>query len=157
MQMDLNCFQPTLMMQKTVLKISPDGYIRLSFSIFSSLSFVHLFTDRDLTLLDELIAQAIPAESAGFSECISTTSPSISLGWAWYRHRDSNCLLLAPENVRSNVMIVDMHGYDVGTHATSKLISQWLTCCDWPAMVRLALRIPSQIEHSSVCANASPC
>ncbi len=155
--MDLNCFQSTSMKQKTVLKISPDGYIRLSFSTFSSLPFVHLFTDRDLTLLEELVGQEIPAKSAGFSECISSTTPSISLGWAWYQHRDSNCLLLAPEIVRSNVMIVDMHGYDVGSKTTSNLISEWLTCCDWPAMVRLALRIPNQIELSSVCANASPC
>ncbi|WP_338844956.1 DUF4902 domain-containing protein [Massilia sp. W12] len=128
------------MMQRAPLKLSPDGYIRLSFSTFSSLPFVHLFTGCDPDLQDELQEQTILAESAGFSECVSTTTPSISLGWTWYRHGESNCLLLAPEPVRSNVMIVDMHGYDVGQATTSDLISHWLQYCDWQTMVRLALQ-----------------
>lgn len=155
--MDLNCFPQSATTQKTVLKISPDGYIRLPFSSFSSLQFVHLYTDHDPALCDELIAQSIPVNSAGFSECISATTPSISLGWAWYIHAHSNLLMLAAEPVRSNVMIIDMHGYDVGSATTSELISEWLQYCDWRAMVGLALRIPIFGDKDCSWVNSNPC
>ncbi len=141
------------MMHRAPLKLSPDGYIRLPFSTFSSLPFVHLFTEQDDGLQDELLEQAILTESAGFSECITNTTPSISLGWAWYMHGESNCLLLAPEPVRSNVMIIDMHGYDVGPNVTSDLISHWLQFCDWQTMVRAALRTGSGQMRSTMRIN----
>ena len=145
------------MMQNSALKISPDGYIRLSFPSFSLLPFVHVFTERDANLQYELLEQTIFAELAGFSECISTTTPSISFGWAWYVQSESNSLQLAPEPVRSNVMIVDMQGYDVGVATTSELILQWLQYCDWQAMVKLALRVPLFIDQNRTWEKASPC
>lgn len=155
--MDLNCIQQMAITQKDTLKVSPDGYIRTTFANFTSLPFKHIFTERDQELQDDLLAQAIFADSAGISEWISSTSPSISLGWAWYKHSGLNCLHLAPEPVRSNVMIVDMHGYDVGLVTTSNLILQWLQYCDWQDMVNLALKIPQYLENENVFGRTNAC
>lgn len=155
--MDLSYLQQAAMIQRSVLKISPDGYIRLSFATFSALPFVHLFSECDELLQHELQSQTIPANFAGFSECVSATTPAISLGWAWYIENDTDSLLLAPEPVRSNVMIIDMQGYDLGVSGTANLIGEWLQHFDWQAMVKLALRVPVFAGHNNMLGNVKPC
>jgi Domain of unknown function (DUF4902) len=114
-----------------VLQISRDGYIRIAFSDLASLSFLHLGSEHDPNFCEELQAQAIPSRIAGFSECRSDTTPAISLGWGWYVHNAANCLMLAPEPVRSNVMLVDKYGYDLGNVATAGVLSAWFALFDW--------------------------
>jgi hypothetical protein len=111
----------------------------MSFRNLSKLSFVHLSSDSDSDFQHELLAQTIPTKTAGFSECRSDTTPAISLGWGWYIHSHSDRLLLAPEAVRSNVMLIDQYGYDVGAAMTAGLLAAWLTIFDWQAWVRATL------------------
>lgn len=118
---------------------SLDGYIRISIKNLNALPFVHLFSEADAHFQHELLDQLIPAKKAGFCECRSDTVPAISLGWGWYLHSQSNRLLVAPEEVRSNVMLIDQHGYDIGAPMTSGLLSAWLTVFDWQAWVRTTL------------------
>jgi hypothetical protein len=125
--------------QVTMPVMSLDGYIRISLKSLSTLPFVHLSSGSDSDFFLELVAQTIPTGLAGFSECMSDTTPAISLGWAWYVHSDSNRLLLAPEAVRSNVMLIDSYGYDVGTAMTSGLLGAWLTIFNWQEWVLAAL------------------
>ncbi len=120
--------------------ISLDGYIRISLKNLNALPFIHLFSDSDTDFQHELMAQTIPSKQAGFSECRSDTTPSISLGWGWYVHSHSNRLLLAPDAVRSNVMLIDRYGYDVGAPMTAGLLNAWLTIFDWQVWVRATLR-----------------
>lgn len=119
--------------------ISPDGYIRLSLATLSKLPFTHLASDIDPDFLDELKTQTVAAQTAGFSEWTSDTSPAISLGWGWFIHNQSRRLLLAPDLVRSNVMLIDIHGYDLGTAVTSSLFGTWLAVYDWQHPVACAL------------------
>jgi Domain of unknown function (DUF4902) len=114
-----------------VLKISRDGYIRIAFSDLTSLPFLHLCSEHDPDFCEELQAKAIPSRIAGFSECRSDTTPAISLGWGWYVHDAANCLMLAPEPVRSNVMLIDKYGYDLGNVATAGVLSAWFALFDW--------------------------
>jgi hypothetical protein len=123
--------------------ISRDGYIRLSLEHLSQLPFMHLASDIDATILQDLQHQAVPALAAGYSEWISNTTPAISLGWSWFIHRRSHKLLPAPEAVRSNVMLVDVHGYDLGSTTTSFLFTTWLAMHDWQHAVTASLDIPS--------------
>lgn len=120
--------------------LSPDGYIRLPLASLNSLSFVHLFSESDEDFLDELRAQTIPARAAGFSEWKSDTDPAISLGWGWFIHSRSERIMLAPDGVRSNVMLIDAHGYDLGPRKTSSLFSTWLGAFEWQGVVSMALR-----------------
>lgn len=120
--------------------LSPDGYIRLPLASLNALLFVHLFSESDDDFLDELRAQTIPARAAGFCEWKSNTDPAISLGWGWFIHNKSERLMLAPDGVRSNVMLIDAHGYDLGPVKTSDLFCTWLNAFEWQGVVSMALR-----------------
>jgi hypothetical protein len=119
--------------------LSPDGYIRLPLASLNAMSFVHLFSQSDDEFLRELREQTVPACSAGFSEWKSDTEPPISLGWGWFVHCQSHDLLLAPDGVRSNVMLIDAHGYDLGAMKTSHLFGMWLNAFDWRGVVGSSL------------------
>jgi len=119
--------------------MSADGYIRLSLATLSNLPFTHLASEIDPDFLVELKTQTVAAYAAGFSEWISDTTPTISIGWGWFIHNRSRRLLLAPEAIRSNVMLIDSHGYDLGTATTSHLFRTWLAAYDWQRPVSNAL------------------
>lgn len=128
------------------LAVSPDGYIRIRLSNLDVLPFVHLFSESDDGFLQELQSQTIPARCAGFSEWISDTTPPISIGWGWFVHSDSERMLLAPDGVRSNVMLIDTQGYDLGPQKTASLFGAWLSAFEWQPAVSTALN-----HHASHC------
>jgi hypothetical protein len=123
--------------------LSPDGYIRLPLASLDRLPLVHLFSESDTDFLEELQAQTVPAKTAGFSEWRSATEPAVSLGWGWFVHNDSDRIMVAPDGVRSNVMLIDRHGYDLGQMRTSNLFSTWLNAFEWQAVVSMALHGPA--------------
>jgi phasin family protein len=126
---------------------SCDGYIRMSLKRLALLQFVHVASACDQTLLPELLlADAVPAGAAGYTEWTSKTAPFVSLGWDWYcddvfRH----CLLI--NEVRSNIMLVDSQGYDLGTRRSAHFIASWLGALEWQAAV-LAAADPGVSFHS---------
>lgn len=120
--------------------LSPDGYVRLPLASLDALSFVHLFSQRDDDFLLELRELTVPALVAGFTEWQSQSEPTISLGWGWFIPNDSPRLLLAPDPVRSNLMLTDVRGYDLGTAQTASLVSLWLDNLDWQETVETALQ-----------------
>jgi hypothetical protein len=128
--------------QPQTLAISPDGYIRLSLANVSAMPFLHLFSEVNDDLLEELQLQlqAVPARLAGFSEWKSNTSPAISIGWGWFIHSRTNRVCLAPDGVRSNVMLIDALGYDLGALKTSNLFCSWLSNFEWQHFVSSKLR-----------------
>jgi len=119
--------------------LSPDGYVRMPLATLDALSFDHLFSQCDDEFLQELCAQTVPAAVAGFSEWKSRTDPAISLGWGWFVHSRSQRVLLAPENVRSNVMLIDARGYDLGPVQTANLFRLWLDGLSWQDSVGTVL------------------
>jgi hypothetical protein len=122
--------------------MSPDGYIRLSLAALSSAPLVHLFSTVDHHFLQELLEQAVPARSAGFSEWKTATAPEISIGWGWFVHDKLGRLFLAPDGIRSNVMLIDALGYDLGAVKTSNLFCTWLSIFEWKETVNNALGHP---------------
>lgn len=111
--------------------VSHDGYIRMSLKALTELPFTHLTSDLDSSILEDLKLQTVPAQQAGFSEWYCDTTPAISLGWSWFVHNRTKRLLPAPEAIRSNVMLIDARGYDLGKIATSFLFTTWLALHDW--------------------------
>lgn len=116
-----------------------DGYIRVSLKRLAMLHFVHVTSACDKILLAELIANAIPAHVAGYTEWTSETTPFVSLGWDWYRDEISRRCLLITNDVRSNIMLLDGRGYDLGMHRTSHFIASWLAALDWQDAVLAAV------------------
>lgn len=92
-----------------------------------------------MDFLQELKAEAIPARSAGFSEWKSDGNPAISVGWGWFIHSHLGRMMLAPHGVRSNVMLIDKYGYDLGPVKTSNLFHTWLDAFEWQDTVRMAV------------------
>jgi hypothetical protein len=122
--------------------ISPDGYIRLSLASLCTAPLLHLFSTVDHHFLEELQEQTVPARSAGFCEWKSATAPEISMGWGWFIHDELERLFLAPDAVRSNVMLIDALGYDLGAAKTSNLFCTWLNIFEWQETVNNALGNP---------------
>jgi len=119
--------------------LSHDGYIRMRLAHLNTLSFVHLYSESDAGFLYELHNQTVPARAAGFSEWTSDSTPAVSIGWAWFIDQASDRMLLAPEDVRSNLMLIDLHGYDLGPRMTATLLFAWLSGFDWQSEVSAAV------------------
>jgi hypothetical protein len=120
-----------------------DGYIRLSLQALSEMPLMHLASDFDPCILSDLKLQTVPAQEAGYSEWSSLGTPTISIGWSWFVHDQTRRLLPAPETIRSNVMLVDTHGYDLGKVASSHLFNTWLNLYDWQQTVADAIGLAS--------------
>lgn len=129
-------------MQKTrcpMSVVSLDGYVRLPFSDLSRLSFLHLCSENNEEFLQELRAKKIPARLAGFTEWKCDSMLPVSIGWAWFVHDCSDKVLLAPDPVRSNLMLRDAQGYDLGPRNTSEILAVWLHGFSWEDSVRMAV------------------
>lgn len=117
------------------MMLSHDGYIRLSFVNLASLSFLHIVSALDEELTTELLLRAVPASVAGYTEWISQTDPCITLGWDWYRDAVEGRFMLADLDVRSNIMLVDSRGYDLGMAATASRIAVFLNTLNWESFL----------------------
>jgi hypothetical protein len=123
-----------------------DGYIRMPLKRLALLQFMHVTSACDKFLLAELVADAVPAGAAGYTEWISTTAPVVSVGWDWYCDNVScRCLLI--NEVRSNIMLVDSQGCDLGPRRSARLIAAWLGALEWQPVV-LAASDPGVSFHS---------
>ncbi len=127
----MNPYLPTAQYERRPPTLSPDGYIRMQFACLAKLSLVHLYSDSDSDFLQELKVQTVSARIAGFCEWQSETEPAVSLGWGWFIHSQSDRMMLAPDPVRSNVMLIDAQGYDLGQRQTANLFYAWLGEFDW--------------------------
>ncbi|MEA3119178.1 MAG: hypothetical protein QOI13_2448 [Paraburkholderia sp.] len=121
---------------------SRDGYVRLPEQALGHLQLVHIDSGLDEGLLEELRAEDIDAVNAGYTEWQRTQRPGaahVSVGWDWYLDRASGVLLIASNDVRSNVMCVDQHGIDMGMTHTAQLLLRRLAGLNWPNTVAHAI------------------
>ena len=126
-----------------------DGYLRLSVPALRALSFRHLFSDVDPDLLGELKRLGIATACAGCSEWVATERRSVSLGWSWYVDAKTGQMLIAPEDVRSNLMLTDAGGYDLGPARSASCLRSLLPLLDWKTEVAAALADVLPVKYSS--------
>jgi len=136
--------------------MSPDGYLRMRFVDLCGLTFVHLFSSYDETLLDALHTEGVCAATAGISEWKSETDPEVSLGWDWFVDSSSGRLLPVRKGVRSNLMLLDAKGYDLGPGATACLCAAWLGVFEWQPTVAGAVRSVEVPVKSASFENTGP-
>lgn len=118
-----------------------DGYVRLPEQALAELQLVHVDSGLDEALLAELRADAIDAVSAGYTEWQRMRGPGgahITVGWDWYLDGASGALLIARDDVRSNIMCVDAHGADLGMAGTAQALIRRLARLNWPHTVTRA-------------------
>jgi hypothetical protein len=124
------------------IQISRDGYIRLLPATFSKLPLVHLISG-----LDEEPDSGASSSGArvsaivGYTEWVTTESPAITIGWDWQLGASggsASCARLG--EVRSNVMLVDAEGYDLGPQRSSELLGTAIDDMPWSDQVLSAIR-----------------
>ncbi|WP_414442812.1 DUF4902 domain-containing protein [Burkholderia sp. 22PA0106] len=113
-----------------------DGYVRLPRHQLRVLSFAHRATELDRSLLDELNVGNIMARCAGITEweCRSDTCRYITVGWDWFVD-ECGRTALADDDVRSNVMLLDETGRDLGMRQTANAFRDVIERLDWQRVV----------------------
>ncbi|MBY4829487.1 DUF4902 domain-containing protein [Burkholderia dolosa] len=121
---------------------SPDGYVRLSESALAALALDHVASGVDSSLLAELRDNAIDARLAGYTEWERPAAAGVAyltVGWDWYLERATGTFVIASGDVRSNVMVVDATGADIGMFRTAAALAARLAQFDWAAAVASAV------------------
>ncbi|MBB6241118.1 MULTISPECIES: DUF4902 domain-containing protein [unclassified Rhodanobacter] len=111
-------------------QVSLDGYIRMTFEVFSRLNFIRKLSWEDHNLIENLIPEGIQASCAGYCEWATSGTHHVSIGWAWFALPDGR-QFMAPGGISSNVMLVTQNRYDLGMERTSELLSTWLSTEQW--------------------------
>lgn len=114
-----------------------DGYVRLCLPTLQDLPLIHLVSELD----EEIHATPIPqgatlAAICGYTEWVSTTVPVISIGWDWRLNTASMPPgLVRTVEPRSNVMLRDAQGFDIGPAKTAILLESVVDALAWRDVV----------------------
>jgi hypothetical protein len=120
------------------LMVSPDGYVRLTMAAFRAIPLAHLLSelDADVNLPPSTASGACLASIIGYTEWTSLTTPALSLGWDWRIATASGRVRYEREGeARSNVMLVDSRGRDLGGLATGVLLCAAVDVLEWEQAV----------------------
>src|SRR5689334_21385117 len=110
------------------IALSVDGYVRLTLRDLLQLPFEGRLKWLDSQLREDLKAEHITTSRAGFCEWMSDAGAvRISLGWAWYEESSSGRLIVTPDGISSNVMLVDQNGDDYGIRISQSMLRAWLS------------------------------
>jgi hypothetical protein len=132
---------------KTESKIAvcTDGYIRLTLVAFRAVRLAHLLSGLDADDLRHGGAGASSSSVRGYTEWISHTTPTVTLGWDWYlawsEGRVAFRRIGAP---RSNVMLIDSDRRDCGDSNTSVQLGNTVDDFDWQHTVAAHVGVRSE-------------
>ncbi len=126
----------------SALTLASDGYVRLSMATLQSLPLTHL-----ISALDEYDGETHAGEGAtaaficGYTEWVSNTVPVVSIGWDW----QLQCLspkttFMRVGEPRSNVMLTDPSGRDIGAEKTATWLEIIIDELEWQGEVDRAIR-----------------
>jgi len=114
---------------------SGDGYLRATIGELHRWSLTHF-----LTAFDSLAA---PSDAAfvvsGVTEWICQVPSKnmiASLGWDWYLPGLQGVPACSNCDIRTNVMLVNCEGQDLGQHLTSENLAEWLKRTGWEHAVQ---------------------
>lgn len=122
----------SIVLQKSILRISKDGYIRLNEKILRSIDY-HLFSSGlyEEPLNSECINDR-QSELVGYAEWVSKTIPKISIGWDWLfdckRHQPSYVMVGLPY---SNIILQDKNGKNLEAEMGLKILASFIKNWDW--------------------------
>ncbi|WP_226467709.1 DUF4902 domain-containing protein [Luteimonas panaciterrae] len=121
-----------------MIKLAENGIVRLKLAALLDLPLVHLLSglDEDLHEQEQGLHGATRATISGYTEWVTRSVPVITLGWDWKLDtlRGSPDLVRVGEP-RSNVMLVDVRGSDLGFDKTSVLIESAIDSLPWQQVV----------------------
>ncbi|WP_162086399.1 DUF4902 domain-containing protein [Sulfuriferula nivalis] len=118
-------------------KVSWDFYVRMTVETLTSLRLKHLMSAIDLDEPDQCQKGTGLTQISGYTEWVSETTPTITLGWDWelntLQAHPFVCRVGAP---RSNIMIVDDLQQDLKYIENSRLLETFIDQLQWQEEVR---------------------
>ena len=119
------------------MRLSPDGYVRLTPEQFQAIPLVHLLSGLDPDEFSPLHEGASQTHISGYTEWVSETAPIITLGWDWRMEGASGqTRYLRMGLPRSNIMLVDDQRRDLGPANTAKLLEAAIDKTAWQVVVQ---------------------
>ena len=116
-----------------------DYCVRITERRLLSLQLIHLESGIDLSQGDDVSDRsqidAIESELTGYSEWLDQNSPEISIGFDWVMGAPHGLLAVRERSIRTNLMLVDESGADLGLEATTQACEQLLRSGAWHAAV----------------------
>lgn len=116
------------------LTLHTDGYVRLALESLLAVPFVHYFSDVDADSIAEARNKSGKRNAivSGYTEWISRTTPTISLGWDWQADlSDLENRYVATDLPRTNLMLVDNAARDLGRYETLMVLHDFIRTLDW--------------------------
>jgi hypothetical protein len=107
-----------------------DGYVRMSLAQLRSTSLSHLISNLDEG--GETMESDLASPATGYSEWIGSGFPALTLGWDWRLELGRNHVKLTLLNEpRSNIMLLDDQGTDLGPETTRRLLAEFVDDLPW--------------------------
>lgn len=111
--------------------ISTDGFIRMNENQLMNYPLQHLISTVESTQIKD--SQIL---YYGFTEWATSLTPALSTGWDWeFVEQDGIASLKRIGLPRSNIMIVDVSGTDIGCDITETLIEKKIDTLFWEQFI----------------------
>ncbi|MDR2250132.1 DUF4902 domain-containing protein [Acinetobacter sp.] len=111
--------------------ISTDGFIRMNENQLMNYPFQHVVSIIESTQIEE--SQIL---YYGFTEWATLKTPALSTGWDWeFVEQNGFSTLKRIGLPRSNIMIVDVSGTDIGFDVTETLIERKIDTLFWEQFI----------------------
>ena len=122
------------------LTVSRDGYVRCTYTRLQLTGLDHTISgldeDRERGVPDTVLSTAI----TGYTEWVDSRSSLITVGWDWQMNAVNQLVVLSRSGEpRSNLMLVDASGTDIGLALTAKLIGELIDGLPWQLVVRRSI------------------
>ena len=115
----------------THFSISTDGFIRMSENQLMNYPLQHLISTVESTQIED--SQIL---YYGFTEWATSLTPALSTGWDWEFVEQNGIASLKRIGLpRSNIMIVDVSGTDIGCDVTKTLIEKKIDTLFWEQFI----------------------
>ncbi|MDR6798179.1 DUF4902 domain-containing protein [Acinetobacter calcoaceticus] len=111
--------------------ISTDGFIRMNENQLMNYPLQHLISTVESTRIED--SQIL---YYGFTEWATSLTPALSTGWDWeFVEQDGIASLKRIGLPRSNIMIVDISGTDIGCDITETLMEKKIDTLFWEQFI----------------------
>lgn len=119
-----------------MITLSADGHVRLTLATLLDLRLIHLISGLDDENLPAPRQGATLSTISGYTEWVTQTKPVVTIGWDWSLDTLRGQELVREGEPRSNVMLLDCHGRDLGAEKTSLLLEAAVDSFQWQDVVQ---------------------
>lgn len=128
-----------------------DHYLRLEPQQLAQLRLRHLDSQGDMEGPGLAAGQAgegacVLQAISGYTEWLDVGGQGYSLGWDWYVQVPQGTLAVTPHSLRTNIMLTNAAGHDLGRRQTEASLEDWLQSWDWASTVWAVLGAGGQAQ-----------